>query len=96
MVSTVLRGALPERPEARRLILGTLLAALGQGMTLPFLFIYLTEVRHISSTVVGLVVGWVGAVSLVLAGPAGTLIDKFGARRVVMPMFVISAFGALS
>ena len=65
-------------------------------MTLPFLFIYLTEIRHISSTLVGLVVAWVGVVSLSLAGPAGTLIDKFGARRVVLPMFVVSAVGVLS
>jgi len=96
MTSSLLRGALPERPEARRLILGTLLSAFGQGMTLPFLFIYLTKIRHFTSTEVGLVVGWVGLVSLLFSGPAGTLVDRFGARRVVLPMFVVSALGALS
>src|SRR5882762_3502544 len=96
MVSTLFRAALPSRPEARRLILGTLLAAMGQGMTLPFLFIYLTEVRHIGSTTVGFVVAWMGVLALGLSGPAGALIDRFGARWVLLPMYVINAVGALS
>jgi MFS family permease len=93
---TVIRAALPARPEARRLLLGTLLAAIGQGMTLPFLYIYLTKVRHIDATVVGLVVGWMGLLSLLLAGPAGSLIDRFGARRVILPLYVIDAVGIAS
>ena len=95
-MSSLVRNALPERPEARRLILGTFVSALGQGMTLPFLFIYLTEIRHISSTLVGCVVAWMGLLSLVISGPAGTLIDRYGARRVMLPLMVINALGAVS
>jgi MFS family permease len=65
-------------------------------MTLPFLFIYLTEVRHLSSTLVGFVVGWMGALALVMSGPAGALIDKYGARWVLIPMYLVNALGALS
>jgi MFS family permease len=90
------RAVLPSRPEARRLVLGTLLGAIGQGMTLPFLFIYLTEVRHLSSTMVGLVVGWMGLLSLVLSGPSGALIDRFGARAVMLPLYLIDAVGVAS
>ncbi len=84
---------LPSRPEARRLLLGTLLAAIGQGMTLPFLFIYLTKVRHLDPTVVGLVVGWMGLLALLLAGPGGALIDRYGVRRVVLPLYLVDAIG---
>jgi MFS family permease len=89
----VIRDALPAQPAARRLLIGTLLAALGQGMTLPFLFIYLTKVRHIDATVVGLIVGWMGLLSLLLAGPGGALIDRYGVRRVILPMYLIDAVG---
>jgi MFS family permease len=72
------RAALPTRPEARRILLGTLFSALGRGLTLPFLFIYLNDVRGLSGATVGLVVGWIGVVSLALSPVGGTLIDRFG------------------
>lgn len=89
----VIRSTMPGRPEARRLLLGTLLSALGVGMTLPFLYVYLTEVRDIDATVVGLVVGWMGLLSLALAAPAGAAIDRFGARRVMLPLIVVNSAG---
>ena len=92
----MIRATLPERPEARRLLLGTLLAAIGQGMTLPFLFIYLTRVRNFDPTVVGVVVGWQGLMSLILAGPFGALMDRIGPRRVLLPLYVVGAVGVLS
>ncbi|MET8909394.1 MFS transporter [Micromonospora sp. NPDC004551] len=89
----MLRRALPARPEARRLLIGTLLSAVGRGLTLPFLFIYLTDVRGLSDARAGLVIGWFGAVTLALSPLGGTLIDRFGARRVVLPCLVIEALG---
>jgi MFS family permease len=87
---------LPSRPEARRLLVGTFLSSIGQGMTLPFLYVYLTEVRHLDPTVVGLVVAWMGLLGLILSGPVGALIDRFGARRVIMPLFLCDAVGVTS
>ncbi|MGK5443940.1 MFS transporter, partial [Micromonospora sp. URMC 105] len=89
----MLRRSLPRRPEARRILLGTLLSAIGRGLTLPFLFIYLTDVRGLSDPRAGLVIGWYGAVTLALSPLGGTLIDRFGARRVVLPSLVIEAIG---
>lgn len=89
----MLRRALPRRPEARRLLIGTLLSAIGRGLTLPFLFIYLTDVRGLTDTRAGLVIGWYGAVTLALSPLGGTLIDRFGARRVVLPCLLIEAVG---
>ncbi|MGN9801762.1 MFS transporter [Micromonospora sp. L32] len=89
----MLRRSLPRRPEARRILLGTLLSAIGRGLTLPFLFIYLTDVRGLSDPRAGLVIGWYGAVTLALSPLGGTLIDRFGARRVVLPSLLIEAIG---
>ncbi|MEV0152546.1 MFS transporter [Micromonospora sp. NPDC050686] len=89
----MLRRALPRRPEARRILVGTLLSAIGRGLTLPFLFIYLTDVRGLSDPRAGLVIGWYGAVTLALSPLGGTLIDRFGARRVVLPCLLIEAAG---
>ncbi|HEY1485206.1 MAG TPA: MFS transporter, partial [Micromonosporaceae bacterium] len=87
---------LPSRPEARRLLVGTFLSSIGQGMTLPFLFVYLTEVRHLDPTIVGVVAAWMGLLGLILSGPTGALIDRFGARRVILPLFLCDAVGVTS
>jgi MFS family permease len=92
----MLRRALPRRPEARRILIGTLLSAVGKGMTLPFLFIYLTDVRGLSDAEAGLVIGGLGAFTLVLSPSGGTLIDRFGARRVVLPGLALEAVGVAS
>ncbi|MGW4497042.1 MFS transporter [Micromonospora sp. NPDC004336] len=89
----MLSRALPRRPEARRILVGTLLSAVGRGLTLPFLFIYLTDVRGLTDARAGLVIGWYGAVTLALSPIGGTLIDRFGARRIVVPCLLIEAAG---
>ena len=89
----MLRSALPGRPEARRLLVATIFSAIGRGLTLPFLFIYLTEVRQFDATTVGLLIGWFGLCALLIAPLGGTLIDRLGARRVVLPALLIEAAG---
>ncbi len=69
------------------------MSAIGRGLTLPFLFIYFTDVRGLTDTRAGLVIGWYGAVTLALSPLGGTLIDRFGARRVVVPCLLIEAIG---
>jgi MFS family permease len=85
------REAMPARPEARRILIGTIFSSLGRGFTLPFLFIYLTKVHHIPATTAGLLIGWFGLLTLIAAPIGGTLIDRFGARRVVLPALMIEA-----
>jgi MFS family permease len=94
-VPQALRTALPASREARLLLVGTLFSAIGRGLTLPFLFIYLTKVRDLDGSTVGLLVGWMGAVSLLLAPVAGTLIDRLGARYVLIPLQFVAASGSL-
>ncbi len=72
---------------------GGLVNAFGNGITLPFLFIYLHNVRGIGLGVVGLVVGLHALVSIV-AGPLfGVLIDRVGGRRMLATALAILAFG---
>jgi MFS family permease len=85
------REALPARFEARRILIGTVFSSLGRGFTLPFLFIYLTKVHHVPESTAGLLIGWFGLLSLFAAPVGGTLIDRYGARRVVLPALVMEA-----
>lgn len=90
------RSALPASREARRILVGTFFSAIGRGLTLPFLLVYLTQVRGFEAGTVGLLVGWMGVVALALAPVGGSLVDRFGARRVVLPLFAVEAVGAAS
>jgi MFS family permease len=72
---------------------GGLVNAFGNGITLPFLFIYLHNVRGIGLGIVGLIVGTHAVVSIV-AGPLfGVLIDRFGGRRLLATALGILAGG---
>jgi MFS family permease len=90
------RATLPDSHEARRILVGTVFSAVGRGLTLPFLFVYLNQVRGLPAGTVGLLVGWMGLVGLVLAPVGGSLVDRYGARRVVLPLFAVEALGAAS
>jgi MFS family permease len=73
--------------------LGGLVNAFGNGVVLPFLFIYLHNVRGIGLGAVGLIVATNAVVSLV-AGPLfGAQIDRFGGRRLLAIALVILAVG---
>ena len=87
---------LPTRPEARRLLVGTFLSSIGQGMTLPFLFVYLTEVRHLDPTIVGVVAAWMGLLGLILSGPTGALMIGDPETVVTKILYVNEVLGGLS
>jgi MFS family permease len=91
----MLRSTLPASSAARRLLVGTLLSSFGRGLTLPFLLVYLTQVRGLNAGTVGLLAGWMGVVSLVLAPLGGTLVDRFGARAVVLPLTLVASLGGV-
>lgn len=71
-------------PLARRLILGIAFSALGSGLTMPFLYVYLAQVRGIPTQTVGLLFAWMGVVSFLAEPLGGTLIDRFGPRPVMI------------
>jgi MFS family permease len=72
---------------------GGLVSALGNGLLIPFLFIYLHNVRGIGLGVAGLVIGTNAVVSIVAGPVAGTLVDRYGGRRVLAVALVVLAAG---
>ena len=94
------RRRLPRRTRrplprhARLLLLGVAVDALGVGLVLPFLVIYLHEVRGIPVTTVGVLASLPAVVALGLLGPVGVLIDRVGPRPVQMAAAACSLLGA--
>jgi MFS family permease len=72
---------------------GGLLNSFGNGVVLPFLFIYLYNVRGIGLAVAGLVLGAHALVSIV-AGPVfGSLIDRLGGKAMLGVSLAILTVG---
>ena len=80
-------------PLVRRMMLGLTLSALGNGLVLPFAFVYLHSIRNISTAVAGLIFSYAGLMSLAVAPLAGSLIDKWGPRPILIVSLIISAIG---
>ena len=91
-MSGYLRSLNPRLPRSVQVLqLGGLANAIGNGLVLPFTFIYLHNERGFSLGLAGLILGVNGAVSL-LAGPlSGTLVDRLGGKRVLgMALFFLT------
>lgn len=80
-------------PLVRRLFVGIAFSALGSGLTLPFLYVYLAQVRGISTSTVGLLFAWMGLLGFLGSPLGGTLIDRFGPRPVMIVGLTAEAAG---
>ncbi|HWA65812.1 MAG TPA: MFS transporter [Mycobacteriales bacterium] len=78
---------------APTLLASMLLSTAGFGLVLPFLFIYLTKVRGLDPTWVGVAGAWIGLAGLLAAGPAGALVDRYGSRPVYVAVAVLQGVG---
>ncbi len=68
-------------PREGRLLLSIVVVEfLGTGLVLPFHVVYLNEVRGFALSDVGLLLALPPLAGFVLTGPGGVLIDRFGAR----------------
>ncbi|MDF2574161.1 MAG: hypothetical protein K0S05_1073 [Agromyces sp.] len=70
--------------EGRWLLSTVAIQTLGRGLTLPFTIIYLHEVRGFDLALSGTLMSLIAITGLLVTGPGGTLIDRFGARRVLL------------
>lgn len=86
--------ALPR--EARILLVGVGVNAVGLGLVLPLLVIYLYDVRGIPLDTVGVLAATPPVVALFLLGPIGIVIDRWGPRRVQAGALACSSIGAAS
>jgi len=83
-------------PLVKRLFVGIAFSALGSGLTMPFLYVYLAEVRGISTSTVGFLFAWMGLLGFLGSPIGGTLIDRFGPRPVMLVGLSAEAAGVAS
>lgn len=88
--------AAPLDPLVRRLFVGIGCSALGSGLTMPFLYVYLAEVRGIATATVGLLFAWMGLLGFIGSPLGGTLIDRLGPRPVMITGLTTEALGVAS
>ena len=77
----------------KRLLVGLAFSALGNGLTIPLLIVYLHDIRGLPTTTAGLVVAWIAGLQFVLTPTIGWLIDRVGPRPVLMQGLLIEASG---
>lgn len=87
---TGLRAFWRELPRPGRILLSiVVIEFLGTGLVLPFQIIYLNEVRGFTLGDSGLLLGLSPLLGLLVVGPGGLMIDRLGARRVVLGILAI-------
>ena len=69
---------------ARKIFLGVLLNAMGSGLTMALLLVYLHDIRGFSNSFGALLLSFEAAVGILVAGPIGALVDRFGPKRILM------------
>jgi len=83
-------------PQSRKIVIGICLNAIGGGMTLSLLLVYLHDMRGFSNTFGGLLLAYASIVSIVASTPLGALVDRFGPRKVIIPGLIAASGGAFS
>lgn len=84
--------SLPRR--AWTLLAADAASAVGSGLVLPFLIIYLHAVRELSLGVASLALSALAGAGFVGGPVAGMLVDRWGARLTLMTALVVSAAGS--
>jgi MFS family permease len=80
----------------RRLFVGQFLNALGNGLTLALLIVYLSTVRGIPTGQATSLLAWQAVLALLISPVAGTLVDRFGPRPVLLGAVLVEAVGIYS
>jgi len=78
-------------PHSRRIVAGIALSAIGRGMTLLLLMVYLHEMRGFTTSFGGLLMAWGAFVGIACSAPLGALVDRLGPKIVMVVGLVISA-----
>ena len=93
-VTAYLRSLNPDLPRAVWTLQGGgLVNAVGNGVTMPFFFIYLHNVRGFSTGLAGLVLAALGVVGLATGPVFGILVDRLGGRRMLTISLLLMAVG---
>ena len=88
---------IPALPRATWVLLsGDFVSAVGSGLTLPCLFVYAHQVRHLGYEMAGLVVASIALASLAGNPLGGALADRWSPRRAVIAGLVVAAAGSVA
>lgn len=71
-----------------------LISAIGQGLVLSYLLVYLHDARHINLAVAGLIIAVAGVAGLTFASVGGALTDRFGSLTTYIGGLGVAALGA--
>jgi MFS family permease len=83
-------------PHSRRIVAGIALSAIGRGMTLSLLMVYLHDMRGFTISFGGLLMGWGALFGIVCTAPLGALVDRIGPKKVMLAGLLITGFSALA
>lgn len=79
----------------RRIQLGNALSAFGNGFTVPFLFVYVAQVRDLGSNTAGVVLATFAVAALAVLPFIGRVIDRRGPLSVAVAGAVAAAVGSM-
>ncbi|GGS89206.1 MFS transporter [Streptomyces chromofuscus] len=80
----------------RRIHVGNALSAFGLGFTVPYLYVYVAQVRGLGAVTAGLVLAVFAVAALIVLPFAGRAIVRRGPLPVLLTALVTAALGALS
>lgn len=80
----------------RRIHVGNALSAFGLGFTVPYLYVYVAQVRGLGAVTAGLVLAVFAVAALIVLPFAGRAIVRRGPLPVLLAALVTAALGALS
>jgi MFS family permease len=83
-------------PQSRKIVFGICLNAIGGGMTLSLLLVYLHDMRGFTNTFGGLLLAYGSIVSIVASTPMGALVDRIGPKKVMIGGLLLNSAAAFS
>jgi MFS family permease len=80
----------------RRIQVGSALSAFGVGFTVPFLYVYVAQVRELGASTAGIVLAAFAMAALIVLPVTGRIIDRRGPLPVLMGAALTASVGALA
>ncbi len=80
----------------RRIQAGSALSAFGIGFTVPFLYVYVAQVRGLGSSTAGIVLAAFAMAALIVLPITGRVIDRRGPLPVLVGSAVVASVGAVA
>jgi MFS family permease len=82
--------------QSRKIVFGICLNAIGGGMTLSLLLVYLHDMRGFTNTFGGLLLAYGSIVSIISSTPMGALVDRIGPKKVMIGGLLLNSAAAFS